>query len=153
LRESRTIHAERAQGTVVRCGLTDTVLADIPVSVVFFFPQPLDGDRLAAGLATALDHLPVFGGRLRTSADDSLEIVCDNAGVPMTTYDVDETLGDAIGHVALAASGYVDHVDAVPARTGGHPCSPSASADWPTAAPPLAARGITRSATCRASWY
>jgi hypothetical protein len=121
LSESRTIHAKRALGTVVRCGLTDTMLADIPVSVVFFFPRPLDADRLAAGLGTALDRLPVFGGRLRTCADDTLEIVCDNAGVPMTTYDVDETLGEAIGRVALAAAGYVDHVDALPARTGGHP--------------------------------
>jgi hypothetical protein len=118
---SRTVHARRAPGTVVRCGLTDTILADLPVSVVFFFPRPLDEERLAAGLATALDRLPVFGGRLRTCADDTLEIVCDDAGVPMATYDVDETLGEAIGHVVLAASGYVDHVDAVPARTGGHP--------------------------------
>jgi Transferase family len=97
------------------------MLADIPVSVVYFFPQPLDEDRLAAGLAVALNHLPVFGGRLRTRADDTLEIVCGNTGVPMTTYDVDETLAEAIGHVALAASGYVDHIDASAARTGDHP--------------------------------
>jgi hypothetical protein len=121
LRESRTIHAGHAPGTVVRCGLTDTMLADIPVSVVFFFERELDESRIADGLASALRRVPVFGGRLRTCADGTLEIVCSDAGVPMAGYDVDGTLGDAIGRAAMPGSGFVDHVAAVSARTGGDP--------------------------------
>ncbi|WP_035793630.1 acyltransferase [Kitasatospora mediocidica] len=117
---SRTVRAGRAAGTVVRCGLMDTMLADLPVSVVFFFPQALDEERLALGLARALEHLPVFAGRLRT-AGRGLEIVCDDAGVPLTCGDVDETAVEAMGRVTLPASGLVDHVDATGARAGGQP--------------------------------
>ncbi len=120
LRESRTVHAGSAPGTVVRCGLTDATLADLPVSVVLFFEQAPDEDRLAAGLARALERLPVFAGRLRTRGE-VLEIVCEDAGVPMDSYQVDETLSEAMGRVTLAGSGYVDHVEATAARQGGHP--------------------------------
>lgn len=119
-RESRTIRAGQASGTVVRCGLMDTTLADLPVSVVFFFARALDETRLADGLARALAHVPVFGGRLHTR-DEALEIVCDDAGVPMTFVDVDEPLGGAIGRVTLPTSGFVTHVDAAAARHGEHP--------------------------------
>lgn len=121
LRESRTIQAGRAPRAVVRCGLMDTMLADLPVSVVLFFPGALDPGRLAESLAVVLDRLPVFGGRLRTTADGLLEIVCDDAGIPMAVYDVDQTLSEAMARVALPGSGYADHVEASKARTGGRP--------------------------------
>ncbi|MFC8454127.1 acyltransferase [Kitasatospora sp. NPDC057223] len=120
LRESRTVRAGHAPGTVVRCGLVDTMLADLSVSVVYFFEQALDEDRLAAGLARALDLLPVFAGRLRT-ADGRLEIVCDDSGVPVDSYDVDETLPEAMGRVTLASAQLVQPVEASPARAGGLP--------------------------------
>jgi hypothetical protein len=120
VREARTIRAGRAPGLVVRCGLMDTVLADLPVSVVFFFAHTLDESRLADGLARALAHVPVFAGRLR-ARDEALEIVCDDAGVPMTFADVDEPLSGVVGRVTLPASGLVTHVDAPAARRGGHP--------------------------------
>jgi hypothetical protein len=110
LRESRTIRSGHPAGTVIRSGLRDTMLADVPVSAVFFYERALDGERLADGLARALHHVPVFGGHTRTR-DERLEIVCDDAGVPMTTFDVDETIGEAIGRVMLPSSGFVEHVD------------------------------------------
>lgn len=110
LRESQTIRSGHPAGTVIRCGLRDTLLAGVPISAVFFFAHALDGERLAEGLARALHHVPVFGGRLRTR-DGSLEIVCDDTGIPMTTYDVDETLGEAIVRVTLPSSGFVEHID------------------------------------------
>jgi hypothetical protein len=120
LRETRTIRAGHRPGTVIRCGLMDTMLADLPVSVVFFFARALDETRLADGLAQALAHVPVFAGRLRTRGE-SLEIVCDDAGVPMAFVDIDEPLSGAIGRVTLPASGLVSHVDAVGARHGEQP--------------------------------
>jgi hypothetical protein len=120
LRESRTVRAGRESATVVRCSLTDVMLADLPVSVVFFYRETLDTDRLAEGLAVALAHVPVFAGRLRP-VGDGLEIVCDDSGVPMNSYDVDESLGEAMGRVTLAGSGYAEHVDAPRARGGGDP--------------------------------
>jgi hypothetical protein len=97
------------------------MLADLPVSVVFLYDRQLDESLVADGLAAALRRVPVFGGRLRTRADDTLEIVCSDDGVPMALYEVDGTLGDAIGRVAMAGSGFVDHVAAASARTGGDP--------------------------------
>lgn len=119
LRRSRTVRAGRAPGTVLRCGLMDTMLADLSVSVVLFFERPLDDERLAAGLARALDRVPVFAGRLRTAADGVLEAVCDDSGVPFDVHTVDGTLAEAMGRVAAAGTQLVDPVDAPAARTGG----------------------------------
>ncbi|MFD0273874.1 acyltransferase [Kitasatospora sp. NPDC127111] len=120
LRDSRLVRAGRAPGTVLRCGLMDTMLADLAVSVVLFFEQALDEDRLAAGLARALERVPVFAGRLRT-VDGVLEVVCDDSGVPLTRYEVDGTLAGAMGRVTAAGAQLVDPVDAPAARTGGLP--------------------------------
>src|ERR1700741_3777503 len=47
VRETRTIHAGTGPGPVIRGGLMDKMLADLPVSVVFFFARPLGETRLA----------------------------------------------------------------------------------------------------------
>ena len=120
LRESRTVRTGNPPGTVIRCGLVDTMLADLSVSVVYFFERTLDEDQLALGLARALELLPTFAGRLRTR-DGLLEIVCDDAGVPLAVYDVDETLAEAMSRVTLPGAGLVDQVDARGARQGGLP--------------------------------
>lgn len=117
LRDSRMVRAGRVPGTVIRCGLTDILIADVPVSVVFCYEHAVDTDRLAAGLARALDHIPVFAGRIREDGD-TMEIVCDDGGVAMTTYDVDDTLGEVIGRFGVASSDFVDHVDAPGTRLG-----------------------------------
>lgn len=119
LRESRTVRPAIAAGppTVLRCGLMDNLLADLAVSVVLFFDEALDEERLAAGLAVALERVPVFAGRLR-AADDVLEIVCDGSGVPMDSYDMAETLREAMGRVTLPGAQLVDHVEATKARDG-----------------------------------
>ncbi|MEO9237732.1 MAG: acyltransferase, partial [Jatrophihabitantaceae bacterium] len=120
IRDSRTVQAGRATGTVIRCGVLDTILADLPISVVFFYEKAADTDLLAQGLSRALEQLPVFGGRLRTEGE-LLELVCDDAGVSLSTYDVDETLPEAVARVTMPGSGYADNVDAPKARLGGLP--------------------------------
>ncbi|WP_026426001.1 acyltransferase [Actinokineospora inagensis] len=120
LRSSRTVRVGSAPGTVITCGVTDTVIADVPVSVVFFYPHALDETRLAEGLSQALAAVPAFAGRLRT-VGDTLEIVCDDSGVPLDTYDLDESLPKAIGRVTLPGSDFVDHVQGPEARQGGLP--------------------------------
>jgi len=64
LRETRTVRAGRSSGKIVKCGLMDTMLADIPVSVVFVYataPTRTGWPRLARALGPAA----VFAGRLR----------------------------------------------------------------------------------------
>jgi Transferase family len=115
LTAARTVRAGRPSDLVVECGLVDISLANLPTSVVFFYPHQLDVDRLADGLAVALGRLPVFGGRLRATGD-SLQIVCDDSGVPLDAYRVDEDLPEAISRMTLPESGFVDHVQAARAR-------------------------------------
>ncbi|MBO1415821.1 acyltransferase [Streptomyces sp. FH025] len=117
---SRSVRAGRATGRVLRLGLMDTMLADLAVSVVLCFERPLDDGRLAAGLALALDRVPVFAGRLRTDGG-VLQAVCDDSGVPLEVYTVDGTLAEAMGRVAGPGSDLVAPVDAPAARTGGAP--------------------------------
>jgi hypothetical protein len=118
--ETRTVRSGRAPGTVVRCGLDDTMLSVMPVNAVFYFERTLDPARLAEGLADALDRAPVFGGTLRTR-DGAVEIVCDDIGVPLRTVDLDEDLAAAVGRAPLPGAGFVDQVDAWTAREGGIP--------------------------------
>lgn len=122
LRESRTVRpvATAEPPVVVRCGLADTLLADLAVSVVHFFDAALDEERLAAGLAVALERVPVFAGRMRT-ADGVPEIVCDGSGVPLDVYDVHETLAEAMGRVTTPGTELVGPVEAAKARGGGLP--------------------------------
>ncbi|KJS59094.1 acyltransferase [Streptomyces rubellomurinus] len=120
LRRRRTVRAGRATGRVLRCGLMDTMLADLAVSVVLYFERPLDDDRLAAGLARALERVPVFAGRLRTEGD-VLSAVCDDTGVPLDVYTVEGTLAEAMGRATATGADLVDPVDAPAARLGGAP--------------------------------
>jgi hypothetical protein len=120
LREARTVYPARESGAVVRCGVSDLILANTSASLVFFFRQPLDDAKLADGLSQALARVPVFAGRLR-AAGDRLEIVCAGGGAQLMTYDVDESIGEAIGRAAMPGTGLADHVDAPRARAGGDP--------------------------------
>ncbi|WNI16857.1 acyltransferase [Actinacidiphila sp. ITFR-21] len=122
LRGSRTVRPESVAEppVVVRCGLTDTLLGELTVSVAHGFATAPDEERLAAGLAAALDRVPLFAGRLR-AAGGGLEIVCDGSGVPVDSYDVDAPLGEVMGRVTLPGAGLVDHVEATKARAGEAP--------------------------------
>ncbi|MFJ9696003.1 acyltransferase [Kitasatospora sp. NPDC101183] len=120
LRSRRVVRVGHATGRELRCGLMDTMLADLSVSVVLYFERPLDEDRLAAGLALALERVPVFAGRLRTDGD-RLTAVCDDTGVPLDVYTVEGTLAEAMGRATAAGSELVDPVDAPAARLGGVP--------------------------------
>ncbi|MCX3062129.1 acyltransferase [Streptomyces beihaiensis] len=110
LREAWTITSGEARDTVVQCGSTDTTYVERYVPVAFFFERTVNEERLAEGLRRALGLVPVFGGRLRADGD-TLEIVCSDAGVPMTVLDVDASLGDAIQEATHPDWGLIDRVD------------------------------------------
>ncbi|RKE18926.1 acyltransferase [Streptomyces sp. TLI_171] len=117
----RTVRAGRPGPGPVRCSVGDLLLADLPVSVVFFHDRALDPDTLADGLARALDRLPEFAGRLRTTEDGDLWIDTDDSGIPFTVADAPYTLTEAFDRMALPAGGLVDHVRAAEARRGDLP--------------------------------
>ena len=106
--------------TVIRCDISDLMLVELSVSVVFFFERELDVDRLAGALAGALHRLPAYAGRLRRR-DGALELVCDDSGVPLTVYEADETLPEAFGRMTMPNSGFVENVDPKSAQSGEEP--------------------------------
>jgi hypothetical protein len=106
--------------TVIRCALSDLLLADLSVSVVFCYDGRLDETRLAAGFERALAEVPVFAGHLRERGHE-LEIVCDGTGASYSAHDVALNLSDAISRLTLPGSGLVDDVDAAAARAGNGP--------------------------------
>ncbi|CAA9220340.1 MAG: hypothetical protein AVDCRST_MAG41-471 [uncultured Corynebacteriales bacterium] len=110
--QTRVVRAGVAPGTVVRCGATDTLLSGMAVSLVFLYERAVPVDRLAAGLAAALARVPVFGGSLRTTPGGLPEIVCDDAGVPLTVADSPDPLAVAAGRMTLPTAGFVDTVPA-----------------------------------------
>jgi len=116
----RVVRPAPSDQTVVRCGLIDISLADLPTSVVFFYVHELDFDALSDGLSIALSTLPVFAGRLRTDAE-SLQLVCGASGVPFVHAQMPETMPEALARMTLSESGFVDHVKASAARTADLP--------------------------------
>ena len=119
--EERTVRAGTAPGTVVRLGLRDEILSNIPVAIVTFYEHAVPIDDLVQGLAVALAAVPVYGGRMRTTPEGRLEIVCSDDGVPFVVYTVDETLPEAVGRAPSPSNGLVDHVDTDAAKTGDAP--------------------------------
>jgi hypothetical protein len=115
-----TLETVSGQRLTVRCGVTEQVTSNVAVSITFVFSDSVDEDRLAQGLARALEHVPIFAGRLRP-AGDSLEIVCQDSDVPMTTAEADMTVEQAVAVAGLADSGLVDDIDVQSAPQGGSP--------------------------------
>ncbi|MFF1920187.1 acyltransferase [Streptomyces sp. NPDC058221] len=110
LREAWTITSGKVRDTVVQCGSTDATYVERYVAVAFFFERAVNGEDLADGLRRALGLVPVFGGRLRAGGD-ALEIVCSDAGVPMTVLDVDASLSDAVREATHPDWGLTERVD------------------------------------------
>ncbi|PYC82191.1 hypothetical protein C7C46_10815 [Streptomyces tateyamensis] len=113
---TRTVQAGRADGTIVRLALPDLMLADLAVSVVLCFPRALEPEPVAAALARALARVPLFGGRLRSTAE-GLELVCSDAGVPFTTAGSPDSLAEVLPRLPRGGGGYTDPLPATAART------------------------------------
>ena len=121
--QTRTLRAGPPPGAperVIRCDISDLMLAELSVTVVFFYERELDVDRLADSLSGTLARLPAFAGRLRRRGD-ALEIVCDDSGVPLTVYEADETLPEAFGRMTLPQSGFAENVEPNAAQLGEQP--------------------------------
>ncbi|WP_394847618.1 hypothetical protein LZC95_09150 [Pendulispora brunnea] len=95
LTERHLVRAGSSRTTIVRCTPHDRFLRRLAVPVAFFYSKPLDAPALIEGLARALGQVPIFAGRLRTTAG-GLAIVCDDAGVAFSTADVNLTCSGAM---------------------------------------------------------
>lgn len=103
-----TITAGRTASDVT-CGLVDRIHSNY-VSVGFVFEHEVDETRLLEGLRSALRLVPTFAGRLRVRPG-GVDIVCSDAGVPVTVHDVDTTRDGAVADMANPGTVFGDTVD------------------------------------------
>ncbi|WP_409428618.1 acyltransferase [Mycobacterium sp. SMC-11] len=100
----------------IRCNVGDAIVANLAVHIVFFFKRQLDVRALSGAFAQALNHLPIFAGRIAMSRG-RMRIRCEGQGVPFSTASSDRTLRQAIRRASDDAGGWlVDPVHGPTAR-------------------------------------
>lgn len=121
LQEGSPVRSPVPSALVVKCAFTDMLLQKLAVSVVFFYPRPIDEQALRAGLEQALERIPLFAGRLH-DAGDGLVLECDNSGVPWSTAAADLSLDEAIAVLAAEQAPWLlQEVEPARALTGRGP--------------------------------
>lgn len=108
LQEGISVRSHSASGLRVKCAFTDILLQRLAVPVVFFYPGPLDEKALRAGLERALEHIPLFAGRIRRD-EGGLVLECDNSGVPWSTAAVDLGLDEATALIGAGRAPWLLH--------------------------------------------
>ena len=114
----RPSHPQRLE---VRCNVSDVIVANLAVHIVFFFERRLDHSALRRAFADALTNLPIFAGRMAT-VNGTMRIRCEGQGVPFACASSGRTLRDAIDSTSNDnGSWLVDQVNGVAARWGRGP--------------------------------
>lgn len=111
----RPLHAERLE---IHCNVSDAVVANLAIHIVFFFDRRLDSGALTAAFARALTNLPVFAGRMAMS-NGRMRIRCNGQGVPFTCASSNRTLPEALRSASEDHGGWlIDPVKGAAARWG-----------------------------------
>ena len=111
----KPLHAERLE---IRCNVSDAMVANLAVHIVFFFERQLDTGALARAFAHALTNLPIFAGRMAVK-NGRMRIRCEGQGVPFTSVSSPRTLPEAIRSASQDSGGWlIDPVNGATARWG-----------------------------------
>ena len=74
------VKANKTNPQVINCSITDQLVKNVPVSVVFFYRKSFHYDELINALKEVLYDFPIFAGRL-TNTNNNLCINCNNKGI------------------------------------------------------------------------
>lgn len=77
---SALIQADRKTSQVITCSITDRLVEQLSVPVIFFYKEKLSLEPLIAALRKVLVDFPMFSGRLKIEEGELL-IDCNNEGV------------------------------------------------------------------------
>ncbi len=117
-KSTQVIRPRNARPLEIRCDVSDSVVANLAVHVVFFFERRLETCALTRAFERALTTVPIFAGRMAL-ADGRMRIRCKGQGVPFTTASSDRTLLDAIRSTSQDTGLWlVDPVNGATARWG-----------------------------------
>jgi hypothetical protein len=115
---TQLIRPSRAERLDIRCNVSDAIVANLAVHIVFFFERRLDAKVLMRSCADALTNLPIFAGRMAVGAG-GMRIRCDGQGVPFTSVSSGRTLSDAIRSASQDCGVWlIDPVNGATARWG-----------------------------------
>ncbi len=118
---TQLIGPSQARRLEIRCNVSDAIVANLAIHIVFFFERQLDTRALADAFARALTSIPLFAGRI-VQSNGRMRIRCAGQGVPFTSVSSARTLRDAIGTASEDAGGWlIDPVNAALARWGWGP--------------------------------
>ena len=78
--ETFLVKANKTNPQVITCSITDQLVKNVPVPVVFFYRKSFHYDELINALKDVLYDFPIFAGRL-TNTNNNLCINCNNKGV------------------------------------------------------------------------
>ena len=121
MRDQFWVTAKKHTPVSIRCSVTDKLLSNIPVSVVFFYKQGIPLDDLVEALSQVLIDFPVFAGVI-DSINDDLYINCNNQGVHFSVTKNDRRLDDMLKLLPqLKQKHLVDLVNPKKAKSGKSP--------------------------------
>lgn len=121
---TQLIRPTGARPLEIRCNVTDVMVANLAVHIVFFFERQLDTRALARAFAHALTNLPIFAGRMAPMAGvaGKMRIRCEGQGVPFATVSSSRTLQEAIRSTSADTGLWlIDPVNGATARWGWGP--------------------------------
>jgi len=82
------VKANQHQPQIITCNITDQLVKNIPISVMFFYPKSIDDQILINSLEKILDDFPIFAGRLQKDQQGNLLINCQNQGVAFSIQEI-----------------------------------------------------------------
>ena len=89
------VQATNHHQQLIRCNISDQLLSNIAVPVVFFYEKSIDYNLMIESLKEVLNDFPVFAGIMR-NIDNYLHIDCNNKGVLFSITKDDCILGVVI---------------------------------------------------------
>jgi shikimate O-hydroxycinnamoyltransferase len=93
--EAFLVQANHHTHQVITCAITDRLLKNIPVSVVFLYRKSFDCNALVNSLKKVLTDFPFFAGTLK-KINDNLHIDCNNQGVLFSVIKEDCTVNQIL---------------------------------------------------------
>lgn len=95
------IQADYKKPQIITCSMTDRLLEQLPVSVIFFYKEKLSLELLVAALRKVLVDFPLFAGRLKIVNSDLL-IDCNNEGVQFSCCSDGDSLTRTLNNMSQA---------------------------------------------------
>ena len=92
------VQANNHTPQVITCSITDKLLRNFPVSVVFFYRKSIDYNLLVDALKKILSDFPIFAGTL-TNINNNLCIDCNNKGILFSITKEDCTLEQVLNEL------------------------------------------------------